>query len=320
MPSVDRRSCALPKLLAWGLLAVVLRSPGGPSARAADIWLVSTRGVHSARQAAVCPGTMQAYVAGRWSAVPPDLWHSAGSAERPLVVYVHGNHRDESGAQAEGLLVRERIAASLPAECAFDFLIWSWPSQELPVSVLHDVRVKERRTVLEAQLLAQWLHEHAAGRPQSLVGYSFGSAVISGALQALADRTPERDSRGPRRAVLIGAAAGADWWSPEGRHRLALTQVDRMTVLINPQDWVLQLYPLVFRGRGPAALGAVGPSPDARWHPQAGEIEVLELPRRGLAAHDLPQYLSQAEFDCTRWPLALFAELPGLSDASTPWK
>lgn len=324
MPSVCRYIHAIRALFACCLFCAGFFAQGiDPSAGAAQVWLVSTHGLNSDRQAASCAWKLQSYADGCWSDVPATSWRLFESPQRPLVVYVHGNHRDEAGAKAEGLLVLERLCTSAPADAEFDYLIWNWPSQELPVSFLHDARVKERRTVLEGRFLAKWLHQHANGRPQSLIGYSFGSAVVSGALHELAllaDSSHGSGERGSRQAVLIGAAAGADWWSPRGRHCMALTQVDRMTVLINPQDWVLKLYPLLFRGHGPNALGAVGPSSDARWHPQAGEIEVVELPQRGFAAHDLPQYLSQAEFDCSSWPLALFAGLPGLADHSASLK
>ena len=81
---------------------------------------------------------------------------------------------------------------------------------------------------------------------------------------------PNAASRRPIRAVLVAAAMDCDWLLPGHRNGLALSQVDQMLITQNCCDRVLKWYPRMYRGRGPEAVGRVGPA----W---GGEIDKIEL-------------------------------------------
>jgi hypothetical protein len=101
-----------------------------------------------------------------------------------------------------------------------------------------------------------------------LMGYSFGARISTGTLHLLGGGSindcslPIRITttpRAPRRAVLLAAAVGRDALAPGHRHSEALTQVDRMVIMINPRDRVLKFFP-VLCDDGQEALGLSGPA------------------------------------------------------------
>ncbi|CAN0372065.1 unnamed protein product, partial [Hapterophycus canaliculatus] len=92
---------------------------------------------------------------------------------RPRIIYIHGNRRDAPTAISQGLWVYRELARRRPMQQAFDWVIWSWPS-EAESLLLADARKKAERTDAQALYLA-WLlnHHHSSNQPTALIGFSF---------------------------------------------------------------------------------------------------------------------------------------------------
>ena len=182
----------------------------------------------------------------------------------PTVLYVHGNRYTAADAIEYGLYVYHRTVTRIPEKVVW--VIWSWPADRYGL-LGKDVREKARRTDGQAFLLADLLRQHAATTaPTTLIGFSFGGRVITGALHALAGGAirgvvpPGQPLRGAGFSVgLIAPAIEQNWLAGNGYHRLATKNMDQLTVLYNQRDIVLKRYWLIDRVRGQEALGYTGP-------------------------------------------------------------
>ncbi|MCO6458301.1 MAG: hypothetical protein J5I93_23590 [Pirellulaceae bacterium] len=236
------------------------------------MWLVSTRHLG-------CPGPadeppaleVQQYLpgAGWQSSDLPALLDAQSRADRTCV-YVHGNRVEwnEALSQGQGLYRRLLMADNdAPPAC---FVIWSWPSSQIR-GQLKDVRVKAARTNSEGYYLGWLLSALDPDRPLSLIGYSFGARVITGALHlhgggALAGRTLPSAAGGElseltglsARVALLAPAVHNDWLSPGHRHELAAYDMDSLLLLYNSCDQALKRYGLTEKGAHPDALGYTG--------------------------------------------------------------
>ena len=146
------------------------------------------------------------------------------------------------------------------------FVIWSWPSEQIR-GRLKDYQVKAARTRPVGWQLAWAVDQWPAETPLSLVGYSYGARVVTGALHLLAGgqlgelelRERLHAQRRPVRAALVAAAVDADWIRPGGFHGRALEQVDELVLINNQRDPAMRFYHLPMEGRRPRALGFSGP-------------------------------------------------------------
>jgi len=266
----------------------------------------------------------------------------------PMIVFVHGNRTQSGEAIRDGKNLRKRIA-SFSAE-PFNFVIWSWPSNRIARSNRVDVRTKATRSDAQSYYLAAWLRELKHDKPEtriSLIGYSFGSRIIAGALHMLgggriAGRTlpevevpdaPEEDDNAgvsnpsadnssegtdangveenakwqPLRAVLIAGALDADWLLPGRRNGLALSQVDKMLVTKNDADPVLRWYPMI-RSRRSEAMGYVGPRGCGRPYSDGGKVFTLDVNCPVGRAHSWCRYIASREINAHLAPYTFLHE------------
>jgi hypothetical protein len=233
------------------------------------LWLVSTRRLpHGPRAAGALDFTIDFEVqryeqATDWSGASLDELFGADDPRLVTSVLVHGNHTSRQWAITKGLGVYRTLVASAQAEQPVRLIVWSWPSDQVPGSFREDARVKAQRTNIEGYYLARFLDRLRGPNPVSLVGYSFGARVITGALHLLGGgelegrRLGEREQfpRPPLHALLMAAAIDRDWLLPGRPHGRALSSVERMVVFVNPQDRVLRWYRFVSPGE---ALGSHG--------------------------------------------------------------
>jgi len=245
-------------------------SRGASSGDAADdhqMWLVSTRGLASApRDKNGAPQVRRYLARSGWRDASIDELLAAEQPSAATCVLVHGNHTDRQLAVSKGFEVYRTLVRGAKDGQPVRLIVWSWPSDQVPGSFREDARIKARRTNIEAYYLARFLDRLHGANPVSLVGYSFGARVITGSLHllgggALANHQlePQKNaSRPPIYAVLLAAAVDRDWLLEGRPHGRALSAVERMVVLVNPQDRVLRWYRFVAPGEGSEALGSQG--------------------------------------------------------------
>jgi hypothetical protein len=197
-------------------------------------------------------------------------WSDWSAAEQPgttTVVYVHGNRVEAGEAGGRGLAAYRALTRNASDLRPIRFVMWSWPSAKLKgPRPKRDAQVKAARTPCQSYYLAHFLTRLNPDTQLSLLGYSFGVRIISGALH-LADggalgclKLTEAGVR-PAHSVRVALLAGGmnnDWWLPGHYHDQAWSAVDRLCLLYNTCDPVLRFYPRLDRRSGAQALGRTG--------------------------------------------------------------
>jgi len=238
----------------------------GVERRMDDVWLISTRCL-------CCPCWHKAdwveleyqrydHPAG-WSEATLEEF-LAGETTRRTLIYLHGNRVSAREAFARGWQAYHALLDSSDAE-PVRFVIWSWPSDQI-CGPLRDVRSKAARTNGEGHYLAWLLAQLPSETPVSLLGYSFGARVATGALHVLgggelagSQLPPSLQRSTSATRVVLMAAALHNWWlQPGGSHEQALGQMEQLLIQYNSCDPVLQRYRFVEKRSKPAALGYTG--------------------------------------------------------------
>jgi len=263
------RAAALGLVVAVATIVPVAPVAAGDDAPA-EVWLISTRAaprctIRETPEARI--GYWRLQDGCSWRRTDDEMFFRGTGEPMPVIVFVHGNRADASAAIRDGWYIYRRIRQEASGR-PFRFVLWSWPADRIRGGPRRDAQVKAGYTNVQGYYLAECL-DRLEDVPVTLVGYSFGARVITGALHLLGggqlagrQLCRQGDSQVPpiRRAVLVAAAADADWLWPGRRHGLALSQVDRMLITRNGRDPVLKWYPLMYRCGGPRAMGYAGPA------------------------------------------------------------
>ena len=160
---------------------------------------------------------------------------------------------------------------------------------------------------VQSYYLARFLADFQPDAPVSLIGYSLGARVATGAMELLAGgsiadrRLPAevvvrraRQHPRPFRVVLMAAACDADWLLPDHRDGQALSLVDRMLVTTDARDPAMKWYSRLYGRGGPEALGYAGPC----CLPQpgsCGKIELIDVSCSVGRRHDWDIYATAPE-------------------------
>jgi hypothetical protein len=246
-----------------GTSAEALQSP---CEMLADVWVVSTRST-----AATCHPTVgtsriryRRYQAGRWVEANLDDFVSSSRAWRPIVIWMHGNNTTDQNARATGWQVYRLLTRGRTEPIRF--VIWSWPSARTSRGIVRDLRVKADISDAQGYYLAWFLDQLPGESSVALIGYSYGTRVISSGLHLLAGGailgrvldSPPHGEQAVRRTLLIAAAQDNQSFSPRGPYALAPTNLAELRIMYNPCDAVLHWYPRLQKPGGPKALGATG--------------------------------------------------------------
>jgi hypothetical protein len=296
-----------------------------------QLWLVSTRqlgypGCQPGLDNSLDNLDVRLYDASAgWQSSDATSLLSSQHAQDMTCVYVHGNRVEWNEALSQGRRLYRRLAyddTDAPPLC---FIIWSWPSSQIS-GQLRDVRVKAQRTNADGYYLGSFLSQCSPDRPTSLIGYSFGCRVVTGALHLrgggiLAGRVLSRDEspvvisetvdavgrdderpwataiqspadHAPTRVVLLAAALPNYWLSPGNAHGMAATQIDQVLLLYNSCDRVLKRYGLVEPDGRPQALGYTGLVYRTQWSPS--QIEQRDVCCIVGKAHDESRYYASS--------------------------
>jgi len=276
----------------------MLWAAGLPAADSAPerVWLISTR------RAPLCSPSLEAdqpldywYLNAHRQWVPADreAFLAADDPAVPTSIFIHGNRTSHQGAVRMGSGMYRQLAKHA-GQRPFRFVIWSWPADRIRGRNRKDVRVKAARSDVQSYYLARCVDQIHPDVPVSMMGYSFGARVITGALHMLAGgrvagRALPKGSRQERtqvRAVLVAAALDSDWLLPGRRNGLALSRLDRVLITRNACDPVLRWYPLMYHRHGPQALGYAGPACPARLGDDRQKLDALDLSCSVGKAHD----------------------------------
>jgi len=273
-----------------------------------DIWLVSTRdAAHCGRldETLDTLGCWRLTDSCEWS--PADAADCSGDCSTPTVVFVHGNRTDADDAVAKGWCVRDAIRSAACGR-AFRFVIWSWPADRIGRRHRPDAQLKADYSDDESYYLAAWLHTVPPATKVSLIGHSFGSKIILGALRLLAGgevtcrRLPKEAvaqwtccKRNPIRAMLLGAAVDSDALAACEECGSPLSLLERVFVTCNGCDRALRWYPRLYGRGGSKALGAVGPC-----GVESPAIDLADVSGTVGRKHDCRYYCDAPEVRC-RW-------------------
>lgn len=215
-----------------------------------EFWIVSTRKAPvrcNLDQGLGCIEYYKRTGRDRYQQYSLDEFLMAMDPSLPTCIYVHGNTLDWDGAIEGGTRVYRKIGRGIHG---FRLVLWSWPAERLKGYGLEgNVVEKADRSESQGYYLA-WLIDLLDPRlPLGLAGHSYGCRTITAGLHGLATghiagyELPPRQYVGwrPTEACLVAAAMDKWLLTPRGHHSLAVTQVDRMLITVNPDDRTLAL-------------------------------------------------------------------------------
>mgnify|MGYP003769905025 FL=1 len=282
--------------LCWLPARQVLRGAECGARPQDELWLVSAR-----QCCAVSSGGEPRLSAqrldddSRWQGADLEALYTPASADQVVVIYIHGNRVPSSAAAAEGQRVYRLLIGGAESAPPLRFVIWSWPSARVR-GHLRDVRAKAQRTDVAGYCLAWVLVHLPEDQPVSLLGYSFGARIATGAAHlagggSLGGRAlpPHVTSAHTMRAVILAGALHASWLRPGGYHERARTQLGHLLNLYNTCDPVLKRYHLLDKRTRASALGFSGMyTADLVEAPRLEQLNVRNIVQR---SHELEDYL-----------------------------
>lgn len=188
----------------------------------------------------------------------------ATNTDTLTILYVHGNFMERNNS-----LNRIRIIDGYlrqKTDRPYRLLMLSWPSQR-ERKPLRDVIDNAESAECQALYVSWILHRLHQESQVSLLSFSFGARAVTGGLHLNAGGsipgfcpTPTIDDGiSPKyRVGLVAPAIDRDWIAPNGRHGLALTDVDSLVNLYNSRDPVLRRFRFLDRIGRPIAAGFAG--------------------------------------------------------------
>ena len=274
------------------------------SAEANEVYLLSTRSIGTVCQSEVMlkglkcirynsnPSASEKWATAHWQ-------DSLDSAENNLqtIIYVHGNRVASGEDRARGMMVYRSLIAQGKPKAPIRFIIWSWPSSTIP-GPLKDYQVKANRTRPVSWQFAWYLNHLTSQSPTSIIGYSYGARVTSGAMHLLGGgslgnlKISNPADLPTFRIALVAAAFDAHWLQPGHFHGRAVSQVDHLTLTVNPLDPAMRFYHLS-NGRGRVhALGRLGISNPRSLGSLSKRVHSLNLTKSVGRSHYLTDYLA----------------------------
>ncbi len=293
-----------------------------------EVLLVSTRSVGTlcngksmcrdlrCQRLVTSPVGQQAWKATDWRCL------LSGPSHLPTIVYVHGNRIATGQDRDQGMQIYRSLKASGALNGPIRFIIWSWPSKQIR-GPIKDYLVKARRTNPAAWQLAWLLDKLPVKTPVSLVGYSYGTRVVSGATHLLAGgrlgqlNLAERmhPQRPPVRAALLAAAYDADWIQPGQFYGRSFEQIERLVLATNQLDPAMRFYHLS-NGRGRMhALGKSGVHQPRALGSAMHRMQLVDFTHEVGRSHALVDYLATDGKMNAFWHQLMTSQNPATSDS-----
>jgi pimeloyl-ACP methyl ester carboxylesterase len=268
-----------------------------------EIWLISSRHADCIASGADPALRLQRFDAGLgWQSAQLEEFCQPASPDQITVIFVHGNRVSPAAAVPEGRQVYQILVGRSSDAPPVRFVIWSWPSEQIR-GQLRDVRVKAERTEAAGYCLG-WLLAHLPENQRvSLLGYSFGARIATGAMHLvgggeLAGRVLPAHPLVSRntRLVTIAGALHNGWLRPCGYHEQALTHLDLFLNVYNCCDPVLKRYHALYKHSHAVALGYAGMS-TRDLGSAAGRVEQVDACQYVAHSHELLDYLHSSCLD-----------------------
>jgi hypothetical protein len=250
----------------------------------------------------------------RWS---PTTWPEVAAefAEPlPTIIYVHGNRVSSGEDKQQGMAFYRSLTASR-SPGRLRYVIWSWPADQIR-GPAKDYAVKAARTKPVGWQLAWAVNQLPPQSPVTLVGYSYGARIVTGALHLLGGGSmgalrldqPDNPLRPPLRAALVAAAVDADWLRPGGYHGEAVGQVESLILVNNQLDPAMRFFHWLGDNRGARALGFAGVRANGAWGDAASRIQSFDATHAVGRHHAIGEYLSATGGLNRAWEQLLPAE------------
>ena len=283
-----------------------------------QIWCISTRdlGPCGDKCSACAPQLRYSrFVQGQgWVGSNADEFFANDDSNRLTVAYVHGNRMTPAWTADHGFKVYCMLANRCCNRRSMRFVIWSWPSDPIrcELRIVKDARIKATRTAMQSNYLGWWLSQLEPSQQVGLIGYSYGSRTILGALHMLAGGTLDYRALPAARygitvqpkVVLWATANQADWILPGNRYGCATQKISEALVTCNRWDPVLRRYRRIPESTGPA-LGFAGVvCPDCI--PNADRICVMNVQSEIGHRHEFQRYVSSCRVAAETCRVALW--------------
>ena len=217
-------------------------------------------------------------VSGGLKSVDSDHIFAPEFAGVPTMMLIHGNRTDADGALQDADYLREVMQTNCRV-AGFRLIVWSWPSEKATRHQREDAQIKVFRSDAQSYYVARFLQSDPVKNmrktsPFTVVGYSLGTRVVSGALQLSSgaeldgrtlpdvknDKLEDAKAKDSElNVVFVAGAVDSEALASDGRYGKALSQVKSLLVTRNGSDRVLKWYPWLWHRGGPEALGFVGP-------------------------------------------------------------
>lgn len=236
-----------------------------------ELWCISSRSARHAPDGSIRLHYWRYDGAGNWKTQTLEDFTLADPA-LPTCFLVHGNQMTPTRTNCSGWTYFTTFTGgTCKQRPPLRFVIWSWPSEKCYRKTRDDLRQKAVRSECHSFYLAWVVDRMSADVRISMIGYSYGTRMIGGALHLLGggglrgQQLTDRLHPEPRgiRAILLGGALDNDHMLPGRAFSLAPTQIDHLLVARNRADPALQWYPLLYGFRfrvrtGQEAMGFTG--------------------------------------------------------------
>jgi esterase/lipase superfamily enzyme len=225
------------------------------SASAFDAWFVDTRRKFEIKQLDNnC----------KWRTSALDIFVQSHNPEKPLVIVTHGYKMTYPEAKQFGINF-SKLTRNFGEH---RFLFWSWDSEKESCGIKSDTINAGKKADSESKYLTDFLKQLKPESKVSLIGFSYGTRLISSALQQLATEqitsnkiSGENNVTGTTkkfRVVFLSAAIDQDQFGQNKKYGNLLSITDKLLVNINTADPALFLYPLLKGIGSPRAVGRNG--------------------------------------------------------------